>query len=265
MSTQSFVLPSRSKVGYLDPSIAGEGQHVFGEDGETFNFTPPPEKLVMPDMSNVKSLRKYFGRVNLPAFPAWVYHSSEPPRKVMAVEAGELGVCYRETTPDEQIKFGKTHVWDWTDETLWRPTPYAANSKRDPYREAGKERPANVSPRESQNELVKALIPEVAGAIAREMRGASAPSNVSADDWQAFQQFLTWKRANEAVSASSPPIATMDSDPLGPATTANALGQTGTTEAEERSLWIEEATERGITIDRRWSLARIKEAVEKGA
>ena len=29
MSSETFVLPPRSKVGYLDPSIAGEGQSIF--------------------------------------------------------------------------------------------------------------------------------------------------------------------------------------------------------------------------------------------
>ena len=268
MSTQSFVMPTKAQVGYLDPSIAGEGLHVLGEDGETFNWTPPPEKLVMPDLSTVKSLRKYFGRSNLPMFPAWLYHPTEPARIVRSAEdAAELGVCHRKTTPDEQARYGKSAVWDWKDETLWRPTPYPGNSAR-PAAEQGKELVHKTpNPAIAQNELVRALIPEVAAAVAKAMQGTPGPANVSPDDWKAFQEFMAWKKSAETVTA----LAEAHVDPapvprpLDPPENASALSRSGTTEAEEKSLWIEEADARGVAIDRRWSLSRIKESVEKAA
>jgi hypothetical protein len=266
MSTATFVLPPKSRVGILDPSIAGEGEPVYGADGETMNWTPPPEKLVVPDLSQVKSLRKYFGRSNFPIFPAWLYHPAEPARVVRtAQEAAELGVCYRATSHDEQMRYGKKFVWDWKDDAPWRPTPYEANSKR-PAAEQGKEliiKPPN--PTIAQHELVKALIPEVAAAVAKAMKGAPGPANVSPDDWKEFQEFLAWKKSAESIEAVARRDDYADPDPLGPPSNANALSALGMTEIEEKDLLIEEAKSRGLHFDRRSSIAKIKEAIEKAA
>src|SRR5262245_24120542 len=121
----TFELPPRSAVGYLDPEIAGEGQKVLLSDGEQVDFSPPPPKPVMPDWSQIKSIRKYFGRTKHAVYPAWLYHPTEPARVVKnADEAAVLGVCYRDATVDERGRYGITHTWDWKDGCLWRAIPY---------------------------------------------------------------------------------------------------------------------------------------------
>src|SRR5690349_3209911 len=103
----SFDLPPRSQVGYLDPEIAGEGQKVIGEvgqqlilsDGEQITYEVLPPKVVMPDLSSVKSLSRYFNRRGYQVYPAWLYHPIEQPRLVKtAQEAAALGIRYRQAT-----------------------------------------------------------------------------------------------------------------------------------------------------------------------
>src|ERR1700688_4134504 len=104
---ETFTLPPRSKVGYLDQEIAGEGQKVMLSDGEIVGWNPPPENLVIPDYSKIKSLAKYFHRTGGSPYPAWIYHPIEVPRVIKnAAEGEELGIRYRQTTQDERMRFG---------------------------------------------------------------------------------------------------------------------------------------------------------------
>src|SRR6266436_1664891 len=132
----AFVLPPKSQVGVLDLEIAGEGQKVILSDGEQVAWTPPPPRPVVPDWSQIKSIQQYFNRTGYRVWPSWLYHPTEEARLVKDQdEAAELGVCYREATPDEHNRYGKKHVWDWTNESQWRPTPYHA-PKFDPQKPA---------------------------------------------------------------------------------------------------------------------------------
>ena len=156
-----FVLPPKSAVGVLSAEIAGEGEKIIMSNGEQVNWTPPPARPVVPDFSGIKSIARYFGRSGYTPWPAWLYHDKEEPRLVKnADEAAELGVCYRETTEDERNRYGKTAMWDWTDESKWRPNPWAGTQKFDAKKNhQGK----NViigeaDPRIGQNELVRALV-----------------------------------------------------------------------------------------------------------
>ena len=123
-----FELPPRSSVGTLSAEIAGEGERVIHSDGSiTTNWSPPPARLVMPDWSEIKSIRHYFNRKGHQVWPAWFYHPTEKPRLIRNAEDGaDLGVCYRRATNEERGKYGVEAVWDWKDGCEWRPQPYHA-------------------------------------------------------------------------------------------------------------------------------------------
>ena len=259
----AFVIPPKSEVGYLDPEIAGEGQKIIMSDGDVVNWTPPPAKPVVPDWSGIKSIMKYFNRVGFTPWPAWLYHPTEPKRLLKnAQDAADLGVCYREATRDEQMKYGKKALWDWKEDSKWRPEPWEGTEKFDPAHPGHGKNVifAPQNPIHAQNDLVARLIPEVAAAVAQALKGSgapSAPASVDPAEWEAFQQFIAFKKSSEAVSVA---VNALERDPNGPELTA-----TGITEEQDRSFWIEEAEERGVKIDRRWSVDKIKAEIEKAA
>lgn len=256
---EAFKLPSRAEAGYLDPEIAGEGKKVLLSDGEEVAWTPPPEQLCMPDLSKVKSLRKYFGRSGHQPYPAWVYHPVEAPRVVKNhEEAMELGVYYRQTSEEERSKYGRSALWDWDETSQWRPTPYPKDMKFDP-KKAGQGKnymPAAPDPFSAQNHVIASLVPQVAAAVAEVLRqqgGAVAPAGVNPAELDEFRAFMAWKRSQTAVEEA-----------VEEASQANALN-THLSADEEYTIWRQEAEERGIKVDGRWSLDRLKSEVEKAA
>lgn len=254
----AFELPPRSKVGYLDPEIAGEGQKVILGDGDTVNWTPPPAKPVMPDWSGIKSIARYFGRTGHQTWPAWLYHPTEEPRLVKtAHEAAELGVCYREASIDEKGRYGRSHVWDWKDDSQWRPQPHGV-----PKFDTAKVGPGKTylasppNPMVAQNALLEALIPAVAAAVAQSLKanGPTAPASVDPKQWDAFLQFQAWQKTKEAVEA-------IEAEPEPAKGALNALSAD-----DERSLWAEEYQSKfGKAPDGRWSTERLKAEIEKAA
>lgn len=265
----SFELPPRSSVGYLDPEIANEGQKVTMSDGEQVSWNPPPANLVIPDLSKVKSLAKYFHRTGYVPYPTWVYHPKEQPKILKnATEARELGIYYRKATADENARYGRSAVWDWDDGCEWRVTPFANTLKFDPAKPGqGKTYMASTpTPRAMQHDLLEAVLPQVTAAVMQALRAGgapTAPSNVDAKDWEEFQQFLAFKKSAQVLGvgqeeAAEAPAVVQEPDPSGNA--LNALSAT-----EERALWVAEAERKGIKVDGRWSLDRIKAEVEKAA
>lgn len=201
-----FELPSKAKVGYLDPEIAGEGLKVILSDGDQVSWTPPPAKPVMPDWSTIKSIRHYFNRTGYQVFPAWLYHPTEEPRLVKnADEAAELGVCYREANNDERSRYGLKAVWDWQDDSKWRPQPYEGRIKFDPMKPGtGKTYMATQqSPGAAQHQLLEAIIPAVAAAVAKSLQanGPAAPASIAPGDWEEFLKFKAWQQATATVDA----------------------------------------------------------------
>lgn len=274
----TFVLPDKASVGYLDPEIAGEGERVLLSNGDEVNWTPPPVKPVMPDMSQIKSIRHYFGRTGYAVYPAWIYHPTEPARVVKnAEEAGKLGVMYRKATQDESSRYGVKAVWDYADDSKWRPAPWT-EAKFDPANPgSGKTFISGTpNPAIAQHALVEALIPQVAAAVALAMKqsgAAAAPSNIDPAQWDAFMQFQAWQKSSEAVqeAVASTPIASSDdddgfveeaSDPVAAEEPPNGLALTA---EQERTLYEDEAVAKGIKVDGRWSLDRLKSEVEKAA
>jgi hypothetical protein len=265
----TFVLPPREKVGYLDPEVAGEGQKVLLSDGETVNWSPPPAKTVTPDWSTIKSIRHYFNRTGHAVWPAWLYHPTEAARIVKnAKEAAELGVCYREASIDERGRYGLTHVWDWTEESQWRPKPHAP-LKFDPANPGqGKMYVATPpNPGIAQNELLRDLVPLVTAAVVGALKGtggASAPATVDPAEWEKFLAFQAWQKSQEVVEA----VATAAEGDAGAGGPQGDLPQGSALNAspeDERAAWEREAEAKGVKIDRRWSLDRLKAEVQKAA
>lgn len=254
-----FVIPPKSEVGVLSPEIAGEGERVVYSDGETMVWNAPPPQPVFPDMSKIKSIARYFNRTGHQVWPAWVYHPTEEPRLLKNQDEGtELGICYREATSDERSRYGMKAVWDWQEGSLWRPTPYSGTLKFDPHKPGqGKTYiPSAPNRVNEQNELVKALIPEVAAAVAQALQknGPSAPASVDAAQWEQFLQFQAYMKAQEAVEVVAQEIS---------GDAGNALS--GDEQADEREMWESEARRLGLKVDGRWSLDRLKSEIEKAA
>jgi hypothetical protein len=123
-------LPSRSEVGFLDPEIANEGEKaIVLNHGEKINIAPPPAKRVVPDLSEIKSIRHLFGRTGYEVYPAWVYHSETGEARLIADhrEAMALGIYYRDASNEEKGRYGVAAVWDWKPDCKWRPKPTHAN------------------------------------------------------------------------------------------------------------------------------------------
>jgi hypothetical protein len=264
----AFVLPSRREAGYLDPSIAGEGSKVIMSDGEVITYNPPPPKPVMPDWSEIKSIRHYFNRTypKTQTWPAWVYHPTEEPRILKnADEAAELGICYRETSPDERVRFGQEFVWDWKDDCQWRPKPYPKKRTYDPRKpEAGKEFVAFPVPQATANrELLNTVLPEVTAAVVAALKqgGSVNPDNVDPKQWDEFLAFQAWKKTQEAADAIL-----SDDQPEGYALTADGLPPKRASEMLpdiERAELTQQAHDMGIKVDGRWSVERIRSEIEK--
>lgn len=264
----TFVIPPKSSVGYLDAELAGEGQSAGGQkiihsDGTVVAWNPPPPQPVMPDMSQIKTIRHYFGRTGHQVWPAWLYHPTEPPCLVKdAQEAMALGVCYRKTTDDERNKFGATTMWDWTEDSQWRPNPHKA-IKFDPLNPGqGKTYiAAQRAPEAIQSELVQSVVAAATAAVMQTLKaadGAKAPGNVDPAQWEDFLRFQAFQASSKVAQAT---VSRETSENAEVANVLNAL--VGEAEPDERQSWIDEASRLNISVDKRWATERIKDAVLK--
>ncbi len=261
-----MLLRSKADVGILSADVAGEGERVLMSDGEAINWTPPPVKPVIPDWSGIKSIRKYFGRTGMQPYPAWLYHPAEAARVVKnAEEAAELGIGLREATNEEKGRYGVKSVWDWTPECKWRPQPYPGTVKFDPRNPGpGKEYvPAAPDPRVSRDALLEAVIPQVTAAVVAALKSSApaAPAHIDAREWNEFQAFLAFKKTTEAVDLVGQRLDEIDEEEAN----GNALNAAAARGSDERAEWEAEATRKGVKIDRRWSVERLKTEVEKVA
>lgn len=255
----------------LDAELANEGGKVMGPEtvilsnGEQVAWTPPPEKLAIPDLSVVKSLRHYFGQRGYKPYPAWLYHPTKHAVLVKdAKEAAEFGVVYREATSDERSRYGLKTVWDWEEGSDWRPNP-VVEQKFDPKNPgAGKNLIHSApDPRVAQNDLVAALIPAVTAAVVQGLKatGPAAPAAIDPKQWEAFLAFQAWQQAQPIVAtavAEAEIAAEAAVEEEFAEQTVNALSP-----EQDRLLWEEEAKRLGIKPDGRWSLERLKLEVQK--
>lgn len=255
----NFALPSRSEVGYLDPEISNEGEKVILSDGDIVSYSPPPPRPVMPDWSQIKSIRHLFNRVGHQVYPAWFYHPTEEPKLIKnSEESKSIGIFYRKATFEEAGRYGLKAVWDWDEGCKWRPQPYPGTMKFDPMKPGqGKTYiHSQPNPNIAQNQLLEALIPAVAAAVAKSLNadGPKAPSSIDPKQWEEFLAFKAWQETANVVEA-------IQSEEDG----SNALNSLALTEDQEREIWEKEAKDKGIRVDGRWSIDRLKSEVEKAA
>ena len=193
----AFELPPREQVGYPDPEILAEGEKVVGE----LAWNPPPPRPVIPDMSQIKSIRHYFGRTGYQVFPAWLYHQNGEERLVRnAANAAALGVKYRDATIDERGRYGVQAVWDWTEDSLWRPKPWALRAFDPAKPTHGKNYIAPVVDAVAEQQKLLAALTQ-----AIQSGGVQKPPDVSDKDWAEFQQFLEFKRMQAAAAVATAP------------------------------------------------------------
>lgn len=279
MSFKPFVLPPRSQVGVIASEIAGEGQRIILSDGEQVNYTPPPTKPVIPDWSEIKSIKHLFHKSGYVVYPAWLYHRDSTEQRLVknAEEAAELGVAYREASELERGRYGVKNVWDWTDDSPWRPTPFAQHVKFDPASLShGKVYvPPGADSSQVRNANMRDIALVVAQAVAAELakNGPAKPATIDQKDWSEFVQFQAWKKSQAAIQSLDAggdidldDIAARNSALFSAAETNRTdLAKNLLSEDEERKLWEDEATKKGLKVDRRWSLQRLKDEIAKAA
>lgn len=253
----------RNNKTVLSSDIAGEGQKVLLSDGTVSEYLPPPEKPVIPDLSHIKSIKHLFGVRPYVTFPAWLYHPDESPVIVRSdEEASRYGLGYRSATDLERGKYRVEKLWDWTDDTKWRPEPWPGTMPFDPKRPGtGKTFvKEDIDPIVAQNSLLNAVVPAVTAAVLAGLKGGAAPSAPAHIDQAQWEKFLAF----EAFQKSSQAIEEVRATLSEPEETEEQMGAK-ISAADERRLWEEEAERKGIKVDGRWSLDRLKSEVEKAA
>lgn len=245
-------------VEYLDPAIAGEGQAV-DENGNTIGEWVVPAQATIPNYDGLrksKKFGKYFQPYGTPSrphqvFPAWLYHPKH--EAVIVRNAGEAlakyGCSYRDTTREEQIRGFPPKVWDYSTQTAeqsgWRAVPYADKPHID---DSCKNVVVEPSKGPSQGELISSV---VAAVVAQMQAKAAAGTNAlaaanPADDprYAEFLEFQKWKAAKSAEPSREPQPSLLHPD-------------------EEKRMLKEAAASRGIELDGRWSVERMKQELDK--
>jgi hypothetical protein len=254
----------------LDSSIALEGMKVT--EGEQVTYTTPTGDRPIFDYSQIKKTKaadgtvidfqKYFHKKGYEAWPAWLYHPTEPPVLCKDQdEAAEFGVYYRETTEDEKARFGGLPAtWDWMTDSLWRPSPYKGTQKPD-VKAYGKElQVAAPNYLAQQNDLLRGLT----AALSQNNNASSAQLQALMETFLAAMmkgQATQVAPAETAVQApSEAPQSALSGEPMDERVfeTPQAME-----DADERDHWISEAERLGLKIDKRWTLKRIQDTVLK--
>ena len=242
---------SVTEVGYLDPEIAGEGQAVeLGN--ENINYAPPV-KPIIPDLSTVKSLRKYFAPYRFRPFPTWIYHPTEAARIVKdAKEAKQYGVVYRKATEEERFKYHAPPEF-YASEGEWRTDQYPKDTAFDPERlQPGKTFvPRIIDQAKAQTQLLEVL--------ARGQGGAVANAEVEALKTQVakMQALLEQLTAPRDIKSTVEPEVTVEAH-------KNALEDIFDPEVRMQSL-RNEAERLGIDVDGRWSEKRLQQEIDKAS
>jgi hypothetical protein len=236
------VKSSVARNGSLSPEIAGEGQKVLLSDGSVVSFNPAANKPIVPDWSEIKSIKHYFNRTDFYAWPAWFYHPSEAPIIIKGPEEAweKYQIRRRESTMDERARTScGPYVWDWPEECKWRPTPYH-KEKFDPRNPGyGKNYvPEKFDPALAQSAAIRDLVEALKGGGEYPRSGLSPIDPALAAEFAAFQ---AWREANREAEQ---PLKAIDPD---------------------RVEWEEAARRVGVRPDGRWSLEKLKAKVQEAA
>lgn len=256
MPQAAIHLPDPKTIGYLDPEIAAEG---ISADGWQPEISPPN----IPSYDKIKSIKRYFpqftGRpYKHQPYPAWLYHPTDDAVLVKTAEqAARYGVEFRETTREERAQGWPAQRWVYAENTKWRSTPF--EPKFDPANPGmGKSLVfGTANPALAQSAMITAVV----AAVMQQMQAGApatpggAPTALALDaDYVEFQAFKAWK-AQMAGGEQGDLLGA-----AGEGTASNALSPAG--EANEREQLIAQAKEKGIEVDGRWSLKRLREALD---
>lgn len=245
-------------VEYLDPEIAGEGVSAD-------NWTAPVPKAHLPSYEGIKAIQKYFpefsGRpYQHQTFPCWLYHPGEEPRLISdelryddqlrpvvirkASEiARELGCVYRNSTVEERAQGFPAARWEFDPGSKWRPFPHDVrfDPKKAPHKTV-------VLP-QSQGSAGMVNADVIAATVAAVLAKTSETGAVVDADRAEFEAFKAWKAQQASAAAEPPPQ-------------VNSLAPADET---DRDAAIALAGERGVKIDKRWTLDKIMAELEKAA
>lgn len=209
-------------VEYLDPEIANEGQAAT-------EWHPGAGPAPIPDMYKLLGNHKHFGRYFAPhvfkPFPAWIYHATEPEFIVRnAKEAKEYGVTY----DIEDNRYVCSGDWKTRPIVKKKPDPHAGGK-------------SFVSGNSGQS--AGASLEIMAQILQQMQKGTAVPpalaEAVKADpDYAAFVEFKNWKASQAKVEEAT------------------------LSDAEQKEILIGLAKEKEIHVDKRWSLDRIKSALD---
>lgn len=229
---------------YLDPEIAGEGTKVILTNGNQVTIRPSPVQAVMPDWSQYKPIRHYFGRTDYQFFPCWLYHPTQEAVKAeSAQEAGEkYGVELVERTDVERAEFGGGR-YRWKFHGPWRVVPY--HIVRSSVEANGKN--LEIKRADPIAELAKAL------QISRGEDRNADPAML-----EEFRQFQAWKTQQPLPPVEAPVQPELNAGPAEvPLPAENAAGNGD----EEKQIWIAKAAEEDIKLDVRWTAETMKKYV----
>jgi hypothetical protein len=211
---------------YLDPEIANEGEAAT-------DWRPGAGPAPIVDMSKLLGNHKHFGRYFAPhvfkPFPAWIYHATEPERIVKtAKEAKEFGVVY-DLEDNRYICSG-----DWKTKPVVKKKPDVHASGK-----------SMVTSERAQGGASLEIMAQI---LQQMQKGQAAPpalnEAIKADpDYAAFVEFKAWKAAQDAPKLGE---------------VAGELSA-----AEQKEILVNLAKEKDIHVDKRWSLERIKEALDE--
>jgi hypothetical protein len=184
-------------------------------------------------MSKLLGNHKHFGRYFAPhvfkPFPAWIYHATEPERIVKtAKEAKEFGVVY-DLEDNRYICSG-----DWKTKPVVKKKPDVHASGK-----------SMVTSERAQGGASLEIMAQI---LQQMQKGQAAPpalnEAIKADpDYAAFVEFKAWKAAQDAPKLGE---------------VAGELSA-----AEQKEILVNLAKEKDIHVDKRWSLERIKEALDE--
>lgn len=244
-----------SQIQYLDPEIANEGVHaekgalgVIPHDWEPDEeYQPAIEPPHIPDYKGIKSIAQYFPQFSgrpyrIRAYPAWFYHAKHEPKLVNnPMEAAQIGATWSKT----EFKFDCTGEWKS------KPVKAAKATSSGPGKWL-------TSVKEAATNTADLIAAAVAATLAK-IGNTTAPKVqevLSTDpDYALFMQFKAFKE-QQALMGFPP---TMDvATSVYPATRPLA-------EPSEKAQLIEAAAARGIKLDKRWGLDKIKAALDEAA
>lgn len=220
------------KVEYLDAEIANEGSSA----DDIVVIAPRPHINTYEAFKEHPKYGKYFQPHVFRAYPAWIYHATEPAKLVGdAKTAASYGVSYNKDD----------HHWvctgEWKNRPVVKPKPDVADTGKSLVT-ASSAQSAN-----STNEIMAQILQKMQSG---QVPGAAMQADPDYAEFLAFKRFKSSQGSTETTAAPK-----ADASPA-----SLALSQD-----EEKAILVEAADSRGIKIDKRWGIDRIKEELEKAA